>query len=179
MRGRLHDLSVSRDGEWLLTIKTRENVGGLFDELHDTDVDVTVKKWRDKRSKDANAYFWCLCGKLADKLYPLTKNDIYLKYVRQIGPYKDYDLTEEQAKTFRVVWEHMGVGWPTEQVDFTPDGERLVIRAYYGSSVYNTKRMSRLIDLAVQDCREQGIETLPPHELDALISRWGEVAQCH
>lgn len=67
----------------------------------------------------------------------------------------------------------MGEGWPTEQVDFTPDGERVVIRAYYGSSTYNTKQMSRLIELIVQDCREQGIEPLPPEKLAGMMEEWG------
>ena len=56
MRARLHDLAVARDGGWLLTIRTNENVGGLFDELHECDVDVAVKKYRKKRSLDSNAY---------------------------------------------------------------------------------------------------------------------------
>lgn len=92
--------------------------------------------------------------------------------VRKIGPYKDFDLNEDEAKTFRVAWERLGQGWPTEQVDFTPDGERVVIRAYYGSSTYNTKRMSRLIDMIVEDCKELGIETLTPQQLDAMKERW-------
>ena len=65
MRARLHDLTLARDGGYLLTIATRENVGALFDELHETDVDVTVKKHREKRSLDANAYAWVLMDKLA------------------------------------------------------------------------------------------------------------------
>ena len=28
----------------------------------------------------------------------------------------------------------------------------------------------------VQDCRDVGIETMTPRELDALVSRWGEVS---
>ena len=27
-----------------------------------------------------------------------------------------------------------------------------------------------------QDCRDVGIETMTPRELDALVSRWGEVS---
>lgn len=67
MKARLHDLSFARDGGYLLTIATRENVGVLYDELHETDVDVTVKKHREKRSLDANAYFWVLVDRLAEK----------------------------------------------------------------------------------------------------------------
>ena len=33
--------------------------------------------------------------------------------------------------------------------------------------------MARLISLVSQDCREQGIETLSPAELDRLEEEWG------
>ena len=36
--------------------------------------------------------------------------------------------------------------------------------------------MSQLIELVVADCKENGIETMTPRELDALVSRWGEVS---
>ena len=48
------------------------------------------------------------------------------------------------------------------------------IRSYISSSDYDTAQMSRLIDLVVEDCRENGIETMTPQQLDALKSRWGE-----
>lgn len=50
------------------------------------------------------------------------------------------------------------------------------VTVWYGSSVYDTEQMARLIDAIVQDCRDVGIETMTPRELDALVSRWGEVS---
>ena len=32
--------------------------------------------------------------------------------------------------------------------------------------------MSRLIDLVVQECKDAGIETLPPDKLAALLDGW-------
>ena len=72
-----------------------------------------------------------------------------------------------------MAWELLGTGWPTEQVGYDKDGDRLVIRAYYGSSRYNTRQMSRLIDSIVQDCKDLGIETLPPEKLAAMKEEWG------
>lgn len=43
---------------------------------------------------------------------------------------------------------------------------------YYGSSTYDTKQMARLIDLVVEDCKQQGIETLPPEELERMALEW-------
>lgn len=45
--------------------------------------------------------------------------------------------------------------------------------SYFGSSDYDTKQMSRLIDLIVQDCKAQGIETLSEEKLAAMNEEWG------
>lgn len=162
--------SMDSSGDWLC-IQTKD-ARRTLDSLKPGKVyDVEIKEHREKRSLDANAYCWVLLDKLAEAL-DTTKEELYRGYVRKIGPFKDFDLTVDEAKTFRTAWERLGQGWPTEQVDFTPDGERVVIRAYYGSSTYNTKRMSRLIDMIVEDCREQAIETLTPQQLDAMKERW-------
>lgn len=162
--------SMDAAGDWLC-IQTKD-ARRMLDSLKPGKVyDVEIKEHREKRSLDANAYCWVLLDKLAEAL-DTTKEELYRGYVRKIGPFKDFDLTVDEAKTFRTAWERLGQGWPTEQVDFTPDGERVVIRVYYGSSTYNTKRMSRLIDMIVEDCKEQGIETLTPQQLDAMKERW-------
>ena len=44
---------------------------------------------------------------------------------------------------------------------------------YYGSSTYDTKEMSVLIDGVVSECQELGIETLPPAELQRIKEQWG------
>lgn len=48
----------------------------------------------------------------------------------------------------------------------------MVLLAYNGSSSYNTKQMTRLIDSVIQDCKEQQIETMTPEELKSLLARW-------
>ena len=122
-----------------------------------------IKEYREKRSLDANKYAWALLSKLADELNT-TKEELYLQKVT---------LTQDEAKTFRVAWEMLGTGWPTEQVDFDKDGDRVVVRSYYGSSTYNTKQMSRLIDSIVEDAKEIGVETLPPDKIQAMKEEWG------
>lgn len=135
--------------------------------------DVEIRQHRDKRSLDSNSYLWALLDKLADALHT-TKEELYLQKVRECGVFKDFLLTEDEYSTFKVVWEAMGTGWPTEQVDYTPDGERLVIRAYYGSSRYNSKQMSRLLDSVIEDCKSQDIEILSADKLALLKEEWGK-----
>lgn len=172
MKARLHDLSLARDGGYLLTIATRENVGALYDELHETDVDVTVKKHREKRSLDANAYFWVLVDRLAEKTR-IPKTDIYRRYIREIGGNHEMVCVIDSAvKKLRNGWEQNGLGWQTDTMPSRIPGCTNVI-LYYGSSTYNTRQMSHLIDMAVQDCQEQNIETLSPEKLAGMMEEWG------
>lgn len=172
MKARLHDLSFARDGGYLLTIATRENVGVLYDELHETDVDVTVKKHREKRSLDANAYFWVLVDRLAEKTR-IPKTDIYRRYIREIGGNHEMVCVIDSAvEKLRNGWEHNGLGWQTDTMPSRIPGCTNVI-LYYGSSTYNTRQMSHLIEMAVQDCQEQNIETLSPEKLAGMMEEWG------
>lgn len=172
MKARLHDLTLARGGGYLLTIATRENVGALYDELHETDVDVTVKKHREKRSLDANAYFWVLVDRLAEKTQ-ISKTDIYRRYIREIGGNHEMVCVIDSAvEKLRNGWEHNGLGWQTDIMPSRIPGCTNVI-LYYGSSTYNTRQMSHLIDMAVQDCQEQNIETLSPEKLAGMMEEWG------
>lgn len=134
--------------------------------------DLEIKEHREKRSLEANRYLWALLGELASVL-GTTKEELYLQKVREYGIFKDFYLTEDEYKTFKIAWESLGTGWPTEQVDYNQDGERRLIRAYYGSSKYNTKQMSRLLDSVVEDCKMQGIETATDAELSLMKEEWG------
>ena len=164
----------------MLEINERKCFEDLVDDMKDKDkLSVEIKPYREKRSLDANSYMWVLCDKLAKKLsdekVKITKEDIYRGAIKEIGVFKDFtNLSQNDAKTLRTAWEMLGTGWITELVDFMPDGENVVIRCYYGSSQYNTKQMSRLIDNIVQDCEAVGIETMTPDQIAEMKARWGE-----
>lgn len=133
--------------------------------------DVEVKEHREKRSNDANAYFWQLLGKLSAKTH-IAKTEIYKGYIKEIGGNSDVVcLTEKAAKSVCKGWEKNGLGWLTDIIPSKIAGCKNVV-LYYGSSTYDTSQMSRLIDFCVFDCKEYGIETLTPMELDRLKRDW-------
>ncbi|MGN0787089.1 MAG: hypothetical protein ACI4OB_06825 [Christensenellales bacterium] len=173
----MKDLTFGRNGEQIISfIVPSDDCTAMFDELKEYDLDITVKKHRERRSRDANAYCWVLCEKLAQALSSdrskITKEDVYRQAIREVGVYKDVSLDQDNALTFRKAWEMIGTGWVTERVDFSQDGTNETVRFYYGSSRYNTKQMSRLIDGLVQDCQAVGIETMTPAEIAELKSKW-------
>lgn len=140
---------------------------------------IEVKQYRKGRSLDANAYCWVLIDKLAEKLHKTLKQDkgkvkeqIYKNAVRDIGGNSDTICVQDKAvdKLCRA-WEKHGTGWQTEIIKSKLEGCTNII-FYYGSSVYDTAQMSRLIDNIVQDCKAVGIETMTPSELEALKEAW-------
>jgi len=59
-------------------------------------------------------------------------------------------------------------------MDYSKTEGFILMNAYYGSSTYNSKQMSRLVDSVVYECKNLGIETMPLAELESLLERWGK-----
>ena len=131
-----------------------------------------IKEHKPKRSLDSNAYCWLLLGKLQNKLN-IPKEDIYKDLIRNIGSYEIIPIRNEAVDRFREVWSKNGLGYITETTKSKLDGYTNVI-AYYGSSSYNTKEMTRLIDLVIQECRQLDIETKSQAEIDSLLKEWNK-----
>ena len=72
------------------------------------------------------------------------------------------------------MWVAQGIAWFCEIADTTyiDDTEFKIINAYYGSSSFNSKQMSRLIDGVVQDCKAYEIETKSNAEIESLLKEW-------
>lgn len=116
-----------------------------------------------KRSKDQNSYFWELLQQLC---YEMNLNVIqeYKKRVKELGIFKQWEIDTINVPTFEKLWSDRGIAWFTEKVEEI--GNKTIINAYYGSSSYNSKQMSRLLDNLVQDCKEVGIQTLDMLEIE-------------
>jgi hypothetical protein len=132
---------------------------------------ITIDLERKRRSLTANAYMWLLCEKLAEVLNA-TKVEIYQRFIKEQGIFKSLEISENAVDTFLKAWSMHGIGWLAERVDFSDTKGFVLVYAYYGSSVYSSKQMGRLVDAIVTECKEIGIETMPPHELEALVGRW-------
>ena len=134
------------------------------------DYDLAPEKKR--RSLDANAYAWALIDKLAAVMC-LPPVEVYRAASRNLGGVSVIlCLTQEAAPEFRRKWEGKGRGWQTETQPSKLPG-CVTVTAWYGSSTYDTRQMSRLIDSLVQDCRALGIETMPEDRVAALLESWG------
>lgn len=153
-----------------MTYREKNELRAALEEAGD-ELSVKVSKYRKKRSLDSNAYFWKLCGELAERLNK-TKQEVYWEYIKDYGIYRTIEISEKAVETMIYVWQSKGLGWIAEKLDTGQHKGFTLVNFYYGSSCYNTKQMSRLIDAAVFDCKEQGIETLPPDEIEEMKRAW-------
>ena len=170
-RAKLKDLNFNRFGNSVLAIETQTDLRALFDRLNDKDIEVEIKEAKKKRSKDANAYMWTLLGELSEVLN-IDKITLYRQYVRNIGGNYQVVCVQNQAvNDLCRGWEHNGIGWLTDTAESKLEGCTNVL-LYFGSSTYNTKQMSRLLDLVIEDCKENGIEVLTPDELSLIKEEW-------
>ena len=148
-------------------------VAGFFGSCaEDKEYSLEIKEHRKKRSLDANAYFWVLVHKIAEKSC-VEVSSVYRQYVREIGGNNDVVcVLERAADDFCRAWERNGLGWIAEKMPSKLEGCTNVV-CYYGSSTYDTCQMSRIIGLAIQDCKACGIEYMTQSELLKLLSAWG------
>lgn len=172
MRGRIKNLMLTLAGKQELTLEV-DDARAIYDELDGKDLDIELKIHREKRSLDANAYFHVLVGKIAEATsrgFEETKTELVVEYgaverdeegvkvgfklpaavdVNKIYRYvKCFDTREENGKVFNcyIVFKH--------------------------THLLDTKEMSRLIDGAVYEAKNLGIETKTPEELERLKSLW-------
>ena len=172
MVGKLTGLRRLFGGEWEISFSTKEDFSTEFDELSQQPVSVEIKKAAKKRSKDANALAWVLIDKLSAKTR-IPKTEIYRNAIREIGDVSETVCVQDKAvDRLCSGWQKNGIGWQTDTMPSKLPGCTCVI-LYYGSSTYDTAQMSRLIDLLIQECEQQGIPTLRD-EAAELLGKWGK-----
>lgn len=134
-----------------------------------------LREHREKRSLTQNSYYWKLLSLTADKL-KMSKPELHNRMLRKYGqrqyiggllvriPIPDTDEAEEAAlaaETFHIT--------PTSDVKTGKDGRQyrtyLMLR---GSSDYDTREMSVLLDGMINEAQQQDIETLTPMELERM-----------
>lgn len=130
-----------------------------------------IKKFRKKRSKNANDYLWELLTQMSQALASsylyVSKEEIYRKHIKIAGRCDYVAVPERAVDSLIGGWKDKGIGWFAEVVDFIPGKEIQGCKKvclYYGSSTYDTAEMSHLLGSVIQEANDMGIETLTESE---------------
>lgn len=134
-----------------------------FKGLHDAE----LKKHFEKRSLNANAYAWALITEIGNVLR-MSKEDVYLDMLKRYGQGGAVSVQERYADGFRRSYKY------NESLGKSELNGKMWehFRFWIGSSEYNTKEMSILIDGIVDEAKALDIETLTEAELSRMKDEW-------
>lgn len=131
----------------------------------DTIYDVKINKHREKRSLNANAYLWKLVTEIGNILNK-SKEEVYLQMLIDYGQSEMISiLSEINVKGYFKYYKLAGTS-------ILNGKEFNHYKIYKGSSEYNTKEMSILLEGAVQEAKNLGIKTKEDYEIEKLIEEW-------
>lgn len=155
-------------GKWqaIFTVNEPNAVNGL-DKLKNTLLTVKAAKFRKKRSLDANAMMWACLKEIADVINA-DKWDIYLRMLKRYGKFTYVVVKENAVEAMKKQWRECEVVG-----DYEVNGQKAVqMLCYFGSSTYDTKEFSKLLNGIVSEMQEMGIQPPPSKEMQRTLENW-------
>ena len=152
-----------------LTLKANEKQSFLmgYDEIADKELTITIKPYREKRSLNANALCWKLCTEIANVLRS-DKDSIYVQMLKRYGQSEIVSvLATVNVSGYFKYYEEFGTGY-VKGKEFTH------YKVYKGSSEYDTREMSILLDGIVDEAKALNIAVMSERELSLIKSGWGD-----
>ena len=128
---------------------------------------IEIKKYRKKRSSDANGMFWACIGEIASVLRT-DKWEIYLQMLKRYGKYTYICVKPAAVEAVKAQWrecEEIG------KIDINGT-EAVQMLCYFGSSTYDTKEFSVLLDGVISEMREIGLQPPPTEEMKRVLETW-------
>lgn len=124
-----------------------------------------------KRSLNANAYAWKLINDIALAVRE-SPEDVYREALKNIPNICEVLCVQDKAAdSMERLWTRDHIGRRVEREESKIKGcTNLYI--YYGSSDFDPRQMSMLIDNLAQDAQALGIETRPEEEIKSLLEAW-------
>lgn len=167
MTGRYKGASFDLDGNLSLTfdISDKFEVIPMLDDLSQIDkLSIEVKKFREKRSLDANGMLWACLGEMAQVLRT-DKWSVYLKMLKRYGQFTYMSVRPDAVDKLKELWREC------EEVGKAENGN-VEMLCYFGSSTYNTQEFSILLDGVISEMREIGLHPPMSKEIERSLELW-------
>lgn len=162
LKGKIVDVRMSR-----ITIEA-ERIPSDIDELRGADLRIEARKWRDKRSLNANAMAWALMAKIAEKIHS-DKWTVYLEMLQRYSNSFTHIIVKPQAVDAVMEMYRTAI----DLGEILVDGERgHQLQVYFGSSQFDTHEMAVFIDGLVSECEGLGIDTGSEEEIRRMVEQW-------
>ena len=148
-------------------------VDSLFPEADMTgELRLTVRRWRERRSLDANKLFWHCVGEIA-KDRRADKWEIYLFLLRRYGKYTYICVKPHVVEAVKKQWREV-----EEIGEIEINGEKAVqLLCYFGSSTYDTAEVSALLDGTMSEMREMGLTPPADEDIVRSLKEWEKITK--
>lgn len=132
------------------------------------------KKWdlsehKDKRSNDANGLLWSCLQEIAVALRS-DKWTVYLTMLKRYGKFSYVIVHPDAVESMKKQWRELEV---VGEVDVN-GSKGVQLLCYYGSSTYNTKEFSVLLDGIISEMKEMGLTPPPTKEMQMILDKMKE-----
>lgn len=168
MRAKLESVIVGI-GKGTVTFAIPKEDAERIREMGEKDLDLTVKVHREHRSRDANALMWACLSEIAAAL-GIDKWDVYLQMLKRYGKFTHICVKPAAVDAIKRQWRECEVVGNVN-INGKPAVQML---CYYGSSTYDSKEFSVLLDGIISEMKEMGLETPASEEMRAALERWGK-----
>lgn len=171
---------IARLGKTFLTIET-DCTPDELEQFKDKDLDIEIKVHRNKRTLEANKRLWATLKDWADAIQPtmpgMTDWDLYIEEVSRYGVLVDtvdvfeeaYPMLQELYRATKIVevkYASVTSGYDAAGYPINEDKKVYTVNCYLGSSQYDTKQFSILLQGVIDDMEAQGI---PSYEMQQLL----------
>ena len=175
MKGRILDYSLSFGGKQRITLELDTDFREGYEALKEVPVEISIKKWRARRSSDANKYFHLLVNEIA-LAKGLPDDQVKIDLITQYGTYaRDDDGNLIGFKLPASVDVEQIYPYTRMYKEVEEDGKRYkCYLVYKRSSNMDTKEFSHLIDGTIEVAQELNIDTDTPERASWWESLKGE-----
>ena len=137
---------------------------------------VEISAPKKKRSHSANSYCWALCQEIAEvvsgKGYVLTREDVYRKNIKELFAPTIVPIKNDEVTDWLEFWPKRGTGWLIEDIGESKLNGYTRLALWKGSSQFDTKQMSRLIEGLIQEAEQCGIVVMDEAKRQLLLDSW-------
>jgi len=175
LNGQINSLKpISGNNQTYLALDLFGDHAEELEKLDGKVLDVEIKVHREKRSTKANNLCWELCSQIGRSIAPpIPKEEVYRQAIKDVGIFIQVCIRKGDYEDFDRQWRGRGTGWFTEIVDTHDYMDVVDVMAYCGSSTYDTKAMSTLIDYLVDQAEQMELQiAYDLREIEQIKEDW-------
>lgn len=137
--------------------------------INGKELTVEIKQYRKKRSLDANGMLWSILGEMAG-LLGTSKDELYLEMLNRYGVFTHIIVKSDVVEKVKSEWRTV-----RELGEVEVNGKTgIQLMCFFGSSTYDSKEFSILLDGVISEAKELGIDVITEDEKQRLLNEWGK-----